>query len=70
MQKYLTSLSEKEYFIVGEDEAAPAAGRINWASPLAAALLGAKAGTIVTFARKNEQVKLEILSVTYPEKPV
>ncbi|HBB67416.1 MAG: hypothetical protein A2081_01210 [Elusimicrobia bacterium GWC2_61_19] len=59
--------SEKEYFIVGEDEADPAAGRINWASPLAAALLGAKAGTIVTFARKNEEVKLEVLSVTYPK---
>ena len=59
--------SEKEYFIVGEDEADPAAGRINWESPLAAALLGAKAGTIVTFARKNEEVKLEVLSVTYPK---
>lgn len=61
--------SEKEYFIVGEDEANPAAGKINWASPLAAALLGAKAGTIVTFARKNEEVKLEVLSVTYSKEP-
>jgi transcription elongation GreA/GreB family factor len=62
--------SEKTYFIVGEDEAEPAAGRINWASPLAAALLGAKAGSVVTFLRKSEEVKLEVLSVTYPEKPV
>jgi transcription elongation GreA/GreB family factor len=60
--------AEKEFFIVGEDEAAPASGRINWASPLAAALLGAKAGTAVTFTRKKEEVKLEILSVTYPKK--
>ena len=60
--------TEKEFFIVGEDEADPAAGRINWASPLAAALLGAKAGSVVTFARKNVEVKLEILAVTYPEQ--
>lgn len=58
--------SEKEYFIVGEDEADPAAGKLNWASPLASALLGAKAGSIITFARKTKEVRLEILSVTYP----
>jgi transcription elongation GreA/GreB family factor len=61
--------AEKEFLIVGEDEADPAAGRINWASPLAAALLGAKAGSLVTFTRKNEEVELEVLSVTYQKEP-
>lgn len=60
-----TGAAEREFVIVGEDEADPAAGKINWASPLAAALLGAKAGAAVTFTRKNEEVKLEILSVAY-----
>lgn len=62
--------AEKEYFIVGEDEADPAANRINWASPLASALLGAKTGAAVIFPRKNEEVKLEVLSVAYPKKPI
>lgn len=32
------------WYIVGEDEADPAQGRLNWASPLAQALLGARPG--------------------------
>jgi transcription elongation GreA/GreB family factor len=35
------------YRIVGEDEAAPAAGRISYVSPLAAALLGHELGVCV-----------------------
>jgi transcription elongation GreA/GreB family factor len=35
------------YRIVGEDEAAPAAGRISYVSPLAAALLGQELGVCV-----------------------
>lgn len=59
--------TRKDYLIVGEDEADPAAGRLNWASPLAAALLGARPGETVEFARKNETVRLEVLAVTYPK---
>jgi transcription elongation GreA/GreB family factor len=59
--------ARRDYTIVGEDEADPAAGKLNWASPLAAALLGARPGVIVSLERKNETVKLEIISVTYPK---
>jgi len=58
--------AEREYFIVGEDEADPAAGRLNWASPLAAALIGAKAGDMVEFSRKDARTRLRLLSVDYP----
>jgi transcription elongation GreA/GreB family factor len=59
--------AEKEYSIVGEDEADPAAGKLNWASPLAAALIGARAGTEIRFLRKGAETRLRILSVTYPK---
>lgn len=57
----------KEYRLVGEDEADPKAGKINWGSPLAAALMGAAAGARVALARKGGAVQLEVLSVSYPK---
>jgi len=57
----------KDYEIVGEDEADPRAGKINWGSPLAAALMGATAGARVALARKGGAVQLEIISVAYPK---
>lgn len=57
--------TEKEYSIVGEDEADAAAGKLNWASPLAAALLGRKAGDRVTLERRGGNLGLEIISVRY-----
>jgi transcription elongation GreA/GreB family factor len=36
--------SATSYRIVGEDEADPAKGKLSWSSPLASALLGARAG--------------------------
>jgi len=59
--------AEKDYTIVGEDEADPAAGKLNWSAPLAAALIGAKPGSVVNWNRKNETVRLEVLQVTYPK---
>lgn len=59
--------TEKQYFIVGEDEAEPAAGRLNWASPLAAALIGTKAGSEIVFPGKGEGSRLRILAVAYPK---
>ncbi|HOI42439.1 MAG TPA: GreA/GreB family elongation factor [Elusimicrobiales bacterium] len=56
-----------DYGIVGEDEADAPAGLINWASPLAAALLGAKAGDRVTWKRRAGDVTLEVVSVGYPK---
>lgn len=59
--------AERDYMIVGEDEADPAAGKLNWASPLAAALIGSRPGSVVNWNRKNETVRLEVLQVTYPK---
>lgn len=59
--------SAKEYKIVGEDEADPKAGKLNWGSPLASALLGAAAGARVPLSRKGGAVQLEIISVSYPK---
>jgi transcription elongation GreA/GreB family factor len=41
--------SRREFRVVGEDEAEPSQGRISWVSPLAAALIGARLGDVVTF---------------------
>ena len=58
----------REYSIVGEDEADAASGKLNWASPLAGALLGAKPGDKVTLPRSDGELKLEIISVRYPKR--
>lgn len=56
----------REYSIVGEDEADTASGKLNWASPLAGVLLGAKSGDKVTLPRSAGDLRLEIISVRYP----
>ena len=58
----------QEFAIVGEDEADAAAGRICWASPLAAALLGARPGALVSISRGSGETRLEITALRYPEK--
>lgn len=60
-----SSGTEREYLIVGEDEADAATGRLNWASPLAAALLGKKPGDRVTLERRGGNLELAIISVRY-----
>ncbi|MDT8286547.1 MAG: GreA/GreB family elongation factor [Elusimicrobiales bacterium] len=57
----------RNYRIVGEDEADAPSGLINWASPLANVLLGAKAGDRVVWKRRQGDTTLEIISVGYPE---
>jgi len=49
--------------IVGEDEADPAHGRINWRAPLVAAILGARAGETVTWEDRDPPEEIEILKV-------
>jgi transcription elongation factor GreB len=56
----------REFSIVGEDEADADAGRLNWASPLAGVLLGAKPGQKVTLHRKSGDIRLEVSAVRYP----
>lgn len=49
--------------IVGEDEADPAAGKIAWVAPFAAALIGAEPGDIVEVGPRKPPIEVEILSV-------
>ncbi|MEJ0009379.1 MAG: GreA/GreB family elongation factor [Alphaproteobacteria bacterium] len=48
--------TQRRYRIVGIDEADPQAGLLSHAAPLAAALLGRKAGESVTVAGKEAQI--------------
>jgi transcription elongation factor GreB len=57
--------SEKTLTIVGVDEADPAAGRVSWISPIASALLKARAGDRVTLRSPAGEERLEILEVSY-----
>jgi transcription elongation factor GreB len=57
---------EKTVTIVGVDEVDPAHGRVSWVSPIARALLKARAGERVTLRTPAGEEKLEILEVTYP----
>lgn len=59
--KFRLNGAERTISIVGHDEAAPAAGLVSFAAPLARAMLGASAGERVAFAGKEEAV--EILEV-------
>jgi transcription elongation factor GreB len=57
---------EKTVTIVGVDEVDPAHGRVSWVSPIAKALLKARAGERVTLRTPAGEEKLDILEVTYP----
>lgn len=61
--------TEKTYSIVGVDEVEVNRGRISWMSPLAKALLKAKAGDYVTFHSPKGEQEVEVLSVVYKELP-
>ncbi|HUW27501.1 MAG TPA: transcription elongation factor GreB [Sulfuriferula sp.] len=62
--------SEHIYQIVGVDEADPAAGRINWVSPLARALAKARAGDVVRFQSPAGVREIEVLEVRYLLDPI
>lgn len=59
---------ERDYAIVGEDEADVALNKVSWVSPLARALTGAKIGDVVTWKRPAGDVDLEILAIRYDTK--
>ena len=52
--------------IVGADEVDPARGRVSWISPIAKALLKARAGDVVRLQTPGGAEQLEILDVEYP----
>lgn len=58
---------ERDFVIVGEDEADAAAGKISWVSPLARTLMGASVGDTVTWKRPAGDLELEIVSIRYGE---
>lgn len=51
--------------IVGEDEANASAGKVSWVSPLARALVGARAGGMVTWERPAGDKMLRVQSIRY-----
>src|SRR6267143_1057269 len=55
----------KEVTIVGVDEVDASRGRVSWVSPIAKALLKARAGDSVTLRTPSGDEKLEILEVRY-----
>jgi len=57
--------AEKEVCIVGVDEVDAARGRVSWISPIAKALLKARAGDSVTLRTPSGEERLEILEVRY-----
>jgi len=63
-----TDEGEVQHFtIVGEDEADVATGKVSWLSPLAKAMIGAKAGDTVKWRRPAGDTELEIIEIHYPK---
>ena len=58
---------ERSYSIVGVDEADPGRGLISWVSPLARALLKARAGDAVSLSVPGGLEELEVVEVVYRE---
>ncbi len=57
--------NERTYRIVGIDESDPARGRVSWISPIAKALMGARAGDAVTLKTPKGSEELEVLEVSF-----
>jgi transcription elongation GreA/GreB family factor len=56
---------EREFTIVGEDEAVAEKGSVSWVSPLARALAKARVGDVITWRRPAGDLDLEILAIRY-----
>jgi transcription elongation factor GreB len=57
--------AEREFAIVGEDEADAEHGSVSWVSPLAKALIGAAVGDEIVWRRPAGDVALEVLAISY-----
>src|SRR5262245_36973187 len=53
------------FTIVGDDEADVGAGKISWASPLAKAMMGARAGDTVVWHRPAGDTEVDIVEIAY-----
>jgi transcription elongation factor GreB len=56
----------RQVTIVGVDEVDPAKGHVSWVSPIAKALLKARAGDTVLLRSPAGEEQVEILEVSYP----
>lgn len=56
---------EREFAIVGEDEADAEQGSVSWVSPLAKALIGAAIGDEIVWHRPAGDIALEVLAISY-----
>ena len=54
----------KAFQIVGDDEAAPAAGLISFNAPLSRAMLGAEVGEVIPFGGVSDAIEILEISVT------
>ena len=63
--KIRTQTETREITIVGVDEADPARGQVSWISPMAKALLKARAGEVVTLRSPAGEEQLEVMEVSY-----
>jgi len=59
---------EHRFTLVGDDEADVGAGKISWASPLAKAMIGARAGDTVKWRRPAGEAEIEIVEIHYPKR--
>jgi transcription elongation factor GreB len=57
--------TERTVSVVGTDEVDPSAGRISWISPVARALLRARAGDVVTLDTPAGAEELEVIEIRY-----
>jgi transcription elongation factor GreB len=57
--------AEREFAIVGEDEADAEQGSVSWVSPLARALLGAEIGDEILWRRPAGELALEVRAIRY-----
>jgi transcription elongation factor GreB len=57
--------AERRYRLVGIDEVDPPRGDVSWRSPIAAAMLGARVGDVVTVRSPRGDEELEVIAVSY-----
>ena len=56
---------QRDYAIVGEDEADPQNGKVSYVSPLARALDGAEVGDLIVWKRPAGDQELEVVAIKY-----
>jgi transcription elongation factor GreB len=59
--------AEREFAIVGEDEADAEQGSVSWVSPLAKALIGAEIGDEIVWRRPAGDIALAVLAIRYED---